>query len=240
MNYTRHSPSACNLFSACLSMFVLEKILGKRQPVGAAAHRGTAVEAGVALGLMNDAPDEECVALAVANFNRLAALCGDPRKEKVAEGIPAMVTRALAELRPYGKPSAAQGFVEWRPEGLKYPIVGYWDFMWEEHGLVVDLKTTEKLPSAIKPDHARQVALYTGGNLEGRLAYITPLKSAVYRLEDVAAHRNALHRIALAVERFLELSDDPEFFVSITAPDLSSFYFADPSARAEAHRVWGI
>ena len=240
MNFTRHSPSSCNLFASCLSLFVLEKILGKRQPVGAAAHRGTAVEAGVALGLMNGAPDEECVALAVQNFNRLAALCGDPRKEKVAEGIPAMVTRALAELRPYGKPTSCQGFVEWRPEGLRYPIVGFQDFYWEEHGLVVDLKTTEKLPSAVKISHARQVALYTGGNLEGRLCYVTPAKSAVYKLENVQAHRDALYRTALAVERFLELSDDPQFFVSITAPDTESFYFADPGARAQAFATWGI
>jgi hypothetical protein len=237
----RHSPSSLNLFAACPSMFVLERILKRRQPVGAAAHRGTAVEAGVAAGLADAAlPIADCVRIAEEKFRALMALCADPRREKVESGIGAMVERALVELRPYGPPSSAQGFIEWTPEGLKHPIVGYYDFAWDNHGIVVDLKTTEKLPSAVKPGHARQVALYTGGNLEGRLAYITPAKSAVYRLEDVQAHRDALHRMALACERFLSLSDDPQFFVGITCPDLDAFYFAPPEARQAAWEVWGV
>lgn len=240
MKITRHSPSALNLFSGCLSMYVLERILGRKMPVGAAAHRGTAVEAGVALGLLQGADDAACIEVAERKFRELAALSVDPRREKVEDGIGAMTKRALAELRPYGKPSSTQGFIEWKPEGLEYPIVGYYDFLWEDHGIVVDLKTTEKLPSAVKPNHARQVALYTGGNLEGRLAYITPAKSAVYGLENVADHRATLHRMALACERFLALSDDPAFFVGITAPDLEGFYFAPPEARQAAWEVWGI
>ena len=240
MNYTRHSPSSLNLFSSCPSMFVLERILGRRMPVGAAAHRGTAVEAGIAEGLLNGSDDDACIAAAERKFRELASLSVDPRKDKVEDGIADMVKRGLAELRPYGKPSSTQGFIEWKPEGLQYPIVGYYDFAYDEHGIVVDLKTTEKLPSSVKASHARQVALYTGGNLEGRLAYVTPNKSAVYSLEDVNEHRKALHRMALACERFLALSDDPDFFVGITAPDLESFYFNTPEARAAAWDVWKV
>jgi hypothetical protein len=151
-----------------------------------------------------------------------------------------MVMRGLAELRPYGKPSSTQGFVEWKPDGLKYPIVGYYDFEWAEHGVIVDLKTTSTLPKQIKPGHARQVSLYTGGNVEGRLAYITPTKSAVYRLENPLEHRNALHRIALACERFLSLSSDPAELVALTVPDLDSFYWSPQAARQMAFEVWKI
>src|SRR5690348_1313899 len=104
-------------------MFVLERVLGKRQPVGVPAHRGTAVEAGVAHGLMNrEADPAECVEIAMQRYRTLTALSSDPRKEKYGDGIDAMVLRALTELRPYGVPSRLQGFVEWRPEGLKLPI----------------------------------------------------------------------------------------------------------------------
>jgi len=241
MNYVRHSPSSLNLFSSCLSMFVMEKIVGRRQPVGLAAHRGTAVEDGVAAGLMDaELPITDCVEKALTKFRELAALSTDPRREKVENTIASMVERALNELRPYGKPSSTQGFIEWKPDGLTHPIVGYYDFAWEDHGVIVDLKTTEKLPSEVKAAHARQVALYTGGNLEGRLAYITPAKSAVYRLENVAEHRQALHKMALACEKFLALSEDPDFFVSITAPDIESFYFATPQARHAAFELWGV
>lgn len=241
MNFVRHSPSSLNLFASCPSMFVLEKVLGRRQPVGAAAHRGTAVEDGVAFGLDNpDAPLADCVAVAMKKWRTLMALNTDPRREKSEDGIPRLVEQGLKALRPYGKPSSKQGFITWQPEGLKYPIVGYYDFMFEEHGLVVDLKTSDRLPSEIKSGHARQVALYTSGNLGGRLAYTTPQKQAVYGLENVAQHRETLHRMAQACERFLALSDDPDFFVSITAPDLDSFYFAPPQARQAAWDTWRI
>jgi hypothetical protein len=56
-----------------------------------------------------------------------------------------------------------------------FPIVGYLDYRWDQHGILVDLKTTEKLPSSIKIPHARQVALYatmTGDNVDARLTYV--------------------------------------------------------------------
>lgn len=241
MKIDRHSPSSLNLFCASPSMFVLEKVLGIRQPVGSPAHRGTAVEEGVSLGLMNpDAPLPACIEAANKKYDTVTALSGDKRREDYRETIPAMVETALTELRPYGVPTKTQGFVEWRPEGLKLPIVGYFDFEWEQHGILVDLKTTEKLPSAIKVPHARQVALYCRtDNVDARLSYITPKKRATYQLENIREHRNALHQIAMRVEKFLSLSDDPEFFLSVTAPDYESFYWGGP-ARQIGFERWSF
>jgi hypothetical protein len=56
MRIERHSPSSLNLFCASPAMSVLERILGHHQPVGAPAHRGTAVEDGVTVGLLD--PDK--------------------------------------------------------------------------------------------------------------------------------------------------------------------------------------
>lgn len=223
-------------------MFVLERILGRRQPVGVPAHRGIAVEAGVAWGLAYPFADrEECEAEALKRYDTITALSGDPRREDYRKTVPAMVASALDELRPYGVPSQCQGFVEWKPDGLQFPIVGYFDFAWEQHGIIVDLKTTEKLPSQIKMAHARQVALYCASdNYSGRLSYVTPKKRATYLLENVREHRNALHQIALKVEAFLALSEDPEFFVNITAPDTESFYWSPPEARQAAFATWGV
>ncbi len=233
MNYVRHSPSALNLFCASPAMFVLEKVLGHRQPVGAPAHRGTAVEEGVTHGLLNPSADNAaCVAAAFKKYDTISALSGDRRREDYRATIPDMVATALGELRPYGMPSKVQGFCEWKPDGLQYPIVGYFDFEWEQHGIIVDLKTTEKLPSSIKVPHARQVALYCRtDNIDARLSYVTPKKKATYQLENIREHRNALHQIALRVERFLALSDDPEFFLGVTAPDYESFYWGGPARQ---------
>lgn len=239
ITYARHSPSALNLFCASPAMWVLEKIIGIRQPVGAPAHRGVAVEDGVTVGLLNpDATEQSCIDVALKKYDTISALSGDKRREDYRETIADMVRSGLQELRPYGIPSHTQGFIEWQPEGLKLPIVGYYDYHWEQHNITTDLKTTEKLPSSVKIPHARQVALYvTTNNADARATYITPKKRATYRIENIDAHRQALHQIALRVERFLSLSDDPAFFLSITAPDYESFYWSGP-ARQLGFEQW--
>jgi hypothetical protein len=242
MRVERHSPSSLNLFAASPAMYTLERILGQKQPVGIPAHRGTAIEAGVAAGLLDPGLDlEACTSTALSSYDKLTAFSGDPRREAYRETLAPMVAMAIKALRPYGTLTGTQRFIEWRPEGLSAPIVGYLDFEWEQHGLLIDLKTTEKCPSAIKQTHARQVALYAmSDNLDGRLTYCTPKKCVTYQLENVALHRQALHRIAMAVERFLALSDDPQFFVGITAPDTESYFWKNPSARQIAYEIWGI
>lgn len=242
MKYLRHSPSACNLFCASPSMFVLEKVLGFRQPVGAPAHRGTAVEDGVTVGLLDPSASlQACTDVAFKKYDTITALSGDTRREDYRTTIPAMVEQALSELRPYGIPSKCQGFIEWRPEGLNLPVIGYFDYEFEQHGILVDLKTTEKLPSSIKPPHARQVSFYCpSDNFDARLTYVTPKKKATYKVENIREHRAALYQIALRIEKFLSLSDDPEFFKSITAPDVESFYWSGPPARQLAFEHWKI
>ena len=83
MNITRHSPSSLNLFCASPSMFVLEKVLGRRQPVGSPAHRGTAVEEGITLGLMDpSASVTSCIQAALAKYDAITALSSDKRREE--------------------------------------------------------------------------------------------------------------------------------------------------------------
>lgn len=237
------SPSTISTFTAAPALFVLEKLLKRRQPVGCAAHRGSAVEAGIAHGLMNrTATLEDCVAEALRTFDRLAALSADPRKDKERGALAGMVEQGLQELLPYGVPSSMQGKVSLDVEGLAVPIIGFTDFEFADHGILVDLKSSHALPSEIKRNHAKQVALYTAcrNNHEGRLAYITSKKSATYRLDNAGEHLNALKRGALALQRFLSLSSDPQELAGIVMPDLDSFYWSDPGARQAAFEIWGV
>lgn len=236
-----HSPSSLNLFCASPALYVLERIIGIRQPVGAPAHRGTAVEEGIAAGLMDPSKSvDACAVVACEKYDFISALSSDTRRADYRLTIPAMVETGLKELRPYGVPTKTQGRVEWKPEGLEAPIMGFFDFEWSNHGIIVDLKTTEKLPSSVKIPHARQVAFYTGDNGDARISYVTPKKNATYRVENIRAHREALAQIAMKVEKFLSLSDDPEFFISVTAPDLESFYWTGPATRQLAFEHWGV
>jgi hypothetical protein len=237
------SPSACNLFASSPAMFVLEKCMKKRSPVGAAAYRGTAVEAGIVEGLLNGTDDATCVKLAEAEFNKLTALSGDSRREKEAGAIGDMVKMGLSELRPYGRPTSTQGKIEYKIEGLMVPMIGFYDVEWSNHGILTDIKTTHALPSKISTSHARQVALYCaarGNNLDARLTYVTPKKVATYHLENVGQHVLALEKIALTIQRFLSISNDPAELAAIVVPEVDSFYFADPMARKAAYDVWGL
>ena len=241
VDFIRHSPSSLNLFAASREMFVLEKILGRRQGGSAPMYRGIAVEDGVTHGLLNpDAPMEVCVAVAHKTWDTKTALMTDARGETFRGDIAGMVKLAVNELRPYGVPDKCQTAHEWHPEGLKYPIFGYSDYEWSDHGITVDLKTTGAMPSKIKEAHARQVAFYcTSNNAAARVTYCTPKKVATYAVEDIDKHRAAYVEMAKACERFLALSDDPQFFVSITSPDVESYYWGG-SMRHVAHEVWKV
>ena len=99
--YERHSPSALNLFAASPSMFVLERILGIKQPVGVPAHRGVAVEDGVAHGLKYpDVGLKECCDVAYTKYDTLTAMSPDDRREKYRENIPDMIEQALDRTAP--------------------------------------------------------------------------------------------------------------------------------------------
>jgi hypothetical protein len=210
------SATSLNLYAAAPALWVVEKLLRRRAPVGCAAHRGTAVEHGVSLGLFDPAlAVADCQAAALAEFDRLAALSADPNRGKEREGIPGLVETALAELRAYGPPTPPpEGQRQHRVEvvlpEVPVPLIGYQDFVWDAHGIVLDLKTQLRLASEISPAHARQGAVYVAGtNRQMRFCYATPKKLAVYALEDAAAPLVMLRHIALRLERFLRVSRDP-------------------------------
>lgn len=236
------SPSSLNLWAAQPALWVMERLLKHRAPVGCAAHRGTAIEAGVTEGLLRpDAPVEICQRVALTRYDQISALSADPRRAKQREGIPASVAVALGELRQYGVPDLVQAKVVHRLPDVPVEVLGFLDFGWSEHGVIVDLKTADRLASEISPAHARQGALYVhNSNREMRFAYTTPAKIGVYRLEHQSEHIGALRQIALRLEKFLRISKDAQELAGLMCPDFSSFYWSDPTARAKGREVFGF
>lgn len=241
------SATSLNLYAAAPALWVVEKLLRRRAPVGCAAHRGTAVEHGVSLGLFDPAlAVADCQAAALAEFDRLAALSADANRGKEREAIPGLVETALAELRAYGPPTPPpEGQRQHRVEVLlpevPVPVIGYQDFVWDAHGIVLDLKTQLRLASEISPAHARQGAVYVAGtNRQMRFCYATPKKVAVYALEDPRAPLVTLQHIALRLERFLRLSRDPAELAGLLCPDFESFWWSSPEARALGREIYGF
>lgn len=241
--FTHYSASSCSTYQSNLGLWIIERLMGFKSKVGCAAYRGTASERGVELGITTGAPLDECVAAALREYDVLSALSVDPNREKERDAIPGIVEQALEELLPYGPPSHCQHKIEWRHESLPLPFIGFIDFMWESHGIIVDLKTQLRLSSEITTKHARQVSLYAGAmgdNYDGRVAYVTPKKRAVYRVENMRQHVEGLVKIAQAMERFLSKGETAEELASLIVPDTDSFYFNDPATRQKAFEVFGI
>lgn len=245
-NITHLSASHVNLFISAPALWAASYLLKRRTPVGPAAHRGTAIEHGVEAGLFDpEMPVEVAQKMAQAKFHTLTRLSADGRIEKERETIDGSVAVALAELRQYGVPEkpadGRQHKLEVTLEGVPVPVIGFLDFIWPQHGIIGDLKTTARIPSEISEAHARQGSLYLrhGSNMECRMIYVSKSKVAAYVVTDAASHVASFVQAAQAIERFLSLSDDPEHLTRCFAPDLSSFYWGDASAKRVAQEIWG-
>lgn len=243
---THLSASSVNLFVAQPALWACSYLMKKRTPVGPAAHRGTAIEAGVEAGLFDpEMPIAEAQRIGSEKFHALTRLSADARIEKERETIEPSIAVALEELRQYGIPEKPEGGrqrkLELDIEGVAVPVWGFLDFYWPDHGIILDLKTSARIPSEISDAHARQGALYLqhGSNLQMRFAYASPKKISVYVLEDAARHLASFVQAAQSIERLLSLSDDGEQLTRCFAPDLSSFYWGDASARRLAQEIWG-
>ncbi len=246
------SASSLNLWAAQPALWIMERLLGRRTPPGITAARGKAVEHGVHLGLSNSRLSiEECIEGAERDFIRQTALSTDPRREDERKRLAGWVRGALAELRQYGPPDGYQEKIEIRLDDVAVPLIGYIDWRFSDHGLIVDLKTTERFPSQIGDAHGRQGAVYASahGNFGMRFAYAKPAPGksdprqvTVYEMsgDDIRRHLSALRAIALSLGHFLAISTDARELAGLIVPDFDSFWWSDPSARAAGRDVFGF
>ena len=238
------SATGCALAKNDMALFFMEKVMGIRGSVGCAAHRGSASEHGVAMGLQDHSVSvEACQDAALKEFDRLSALSTDPNRDKERAAVPGIVEHGLAELRQYGVPSHVQERIEWQHPDLPLPFVGYIDFQFADHKIVVDMKSQLRLSSEISGSHAAQVALYCKAQsepYEGRVAYITNKKAAVYRVENPEQHVEALVKIAQKIEAFLSLAQTKEELIRVLIPSTDLFYYNDPATRQKAFEIFGI
>ena len=126
-------------------------------------------------------------------------------------------------------------------KGLEHPVRLFTDF--EYDNLIVDLKSTLRLPTKPKIDHVRQQALYS--KLHDKpiaLLYATPKKTLWYDLtkQDVKNGYDELVRDFKSLENFIDMCDnDIEKAIKITPlnTDPSPFYW-DSNIKQAATKVW--
>jgi hypothetical protein len=237
------SNSSCTKFAADQARFVADYVLPHpfKEVTSIDAVRGLAVEAGITSMLRDGIALDRGVAIAERYFDRTTALSTDRRRSTYRTSLADLVSDAYTELQAFGDLVSAQRLVELQPHGLRHNLIGFIDFEFPD--LVVDLKVTGRIPYEPKASHARQVSFYArclGEGTRAKVLYVSPGATRTFDVDDCEEHVESLISIATNVERFLALSDDPDFFVSITAPDLESYHWSSPTARRFARDVWGV
>ena len=126
-------------------------------------------------------------------------------------------------------------------KGLKYPVRLFTDF--EYDNIIVDLKSTLRLPTKPKVDHIRQQALYsTLHNKPISLLYATPKKTRWYDLtkEDIKEGYAELISDFKSLENYIDMCNNSlEDAIKITPlnTDPSPFYW-DSNIKQAAIKIW--
>ncbi len=226
------SPSSINLFAAAPDVFVAEKLFGLRGKMSVSALRGIVIEEAVSNVLSRGFTVEASKEAALARFNKETLFSGGAKVEAERESIAPSVDVALDALSEYGQPEykehGKQDKIELfcNGDGWRLPVIGFTDFPFPKHGLIVDLKTTLRAPSEMSPAHQRQAAIYSraSGNMAVKFLYVTPKKAVWHECPDADATLSQVKSILNRQERFLRLGDK-ELLRDIVHFDPDSFYW---------------
>lgn len=193
--FTKHgidhlSASNINLFNNAPDVWVMQYLHGKRTPMGAAAWRGICVEDALVQVKLGKMSLTEAYDYAEKKFDG-RYMFGDQETSRERANLRPMLAEADAALTEFGKPE----FPEEGQEKISItaksadgswsiPVIGYLDLVFPQYGVVIDLKTTTRIPSVMSPEHQLQRAIYqkAKGNSAVKFLYVSGKKHVF--LED--------------------------------------------------------
>ena len=181
------SASSINLWTNAPDVWVASYLFGKRGPMSAAAMRGICTEDAVVAALTGE---HKAAGLdkALEKFDSYFPI-GNEKTSKERAMIEPCMELALQELEPYGKPEFPEEGQEKisitaKTDDYEIPVIGFLDLVFPDQGVIIDLKTTGRMPSVMSLEHQLQRAIYqkARGNQIVKFLYVTPKK--VNLLED--------------------------------------------------------
>lgn len=234
---THLSASSLNLWINSPAMWVAEKIFGHRGAPSAAMFRGIAVEDAV-VDTLRGADAAEAIRKAESGFDGRFFM-GDEKTAKERAFIAPMTEQALAVLSPLGEPDFpedGQHKIELvcNCGDFKLPIIGFLDLFYPQHGRVIDIKSTLRMPSKMSVDHQLQRAVYARamGNSTVEFLYCSPSKSALLADGDVATILARVKAHTTRLEAFLSLLTKEQMRAAVPLNE-GSFYWAGNEAIAK-------
>jgi hypothetical protein len=239
------SVSAINSWEECPDQWVAKYLHGIKFPGSPAMWRGICTEDAVRAVIEGGDSIEDAIKAALKVYDDKNGFDEDPAVEKERQNIAPMTEMAIEELKQYGKPEFPDGMKQHKVEMLcktddfQIPMIGYLDFVYPQHGLVVDLKTTLRAPSSMSKNHIRQRCFYEKamGNHAVKFLYITPKKAIWLEDGDVNDEMAEIKATLIRQERFLR-AGDKDFLTSIVPVNPNHFYWRD--AVAVRKKLYGL
>jgi hypothetical protein len=168
------SPSNLNTWVSSPALWAVRYGLGLRSETSAKMALGKAVEAGLQVVLMNGDLDE-ALRHALAVYDLEKPFDGGDKEQKLVEPMLGQAIEAMVTLDEGAIPPALlQRKLEGTLPGTPVPCIGFTDFEWENR--ILELKTTQRMPSSPSASHMRQIAFYWWASEKKRptLLYVTP------------------------------------------------------------------
>ena len=245
--YTDHdidhgSMSNLNKWIEAPDSWISGYLYGNKGTGSPAMWRGIFVEQAVADTITENLKIDKAIEKALKDFDAKYDF-DDGSVAKERKNIEPMARLAVGALEPYGKPDfpedGGQHKVSMMARGDDWElnIIGFLDFKFPDHGLIIDLKTTGRMPSVMAKGHQRQRAFYAkaSGNAAVKFLYVTPKKVALLEDGDTDEIMAEIKLHLTRQEAFLRLGDK-ELLRSIVPVNPDSFYWrGDEDVRKELY-----
>lgn len=224
------SASSINAYAEDPAWWCAKYLLKQSFPFSAPARGGTIIEKAIVQTLtgrdMGDAIDD-----AIAEFNKATVFDKSDNVAKWANAMRDMIEAGVKELTPYGVPtfeldgSQKKILIDCNMGEYKVPIIGFLDAVFEDSKTIIDLKTTQRMPTVMSTSHRRQAALYKMANPEYtvKFFYISPKKTQWFTIDDVSEEKAQIKEIVKRMNNMLGVGSAD--VIKELIPVTESFYW---------------
>ena len=233
------SPSSINTYINDNALWVARYLFGVKSSNGASAVRGIATEATLANKYEKKTFDFNYLDM---HFMSLCAESGvdlgdikTAKEKKLLEGF----GKVIDENFKYDNLETYQEKVEVNIEDLPVPVIGYVDFLFKDK--IVDLKTTNRMPSNPTEAQKRQMALYSMAYPKKSvdLFFASSKQHKIFTLSNLTKYKKQIKNLAFTIQRFLSLSSDKHELASFEYPNFDKWEWSD-AMKKEAKKIWSI
>ena len=228
------SASQINMWANAPDAWAAKYLFGGKFKYGVAPLIGTLTES-VVQEVLTGTSFDKALEGAEKVFRTETALNTNDKETARITNIKDMAELALEALKPYGEPEFVKtinGIEQQRIEikcnggDWQLPVIGYLDFVYPKHGLVIDLKTTLRCPSEMSPEHQRQAAIYqtAKGNFGVKFLYVTPKKINILEVDEPNKVMQDIKTILTRKELLLRKLEK-EDIRSCIPTNINSFYW---------------